>query len=370
MKSYLFWTLIYLYFAYMQTKGLAELPETVYQIMEASDKGLYLKGEKIYFYTASQDSFVLPALEGNKEKKIQESDLSQDISAVDEEGNLWLLLFPEIFAYSLAENQWKIFPLPLSVLQSHYGESFVSMEIWKEKIWIATNDLLWCFHIKKNTWVSFDYPANLTGNILKKGPKDTLWMGGNAFFDGENWTTLPVCPIPLSFWPRTPHCYTWDKENQPWLATVQGIYYYDTQYSVWRIVPGKPFTRAYSVALFQGEIYCTDYSDGLYKFQKNQWIKMQCPKPRPDLSCVLALFSMSDQLWFNTYFGIGSFSGKKWVSHYDSTQYEKRNTLFNFTLLFVILILFVGIVSFLMIGSARRYRVQGHILNPGSLEKK
>ncbi|NUM35660.1 MAG: hypothetical protein HUU50_14025 [Candidatus Brocadiae bacterium] len=360
MKVYCLGAIFYLIvFAFFLPQIMAEEPELVYQIVEVCEKGLYIKGERTYFYTPSQGSFALPPLDKNQEKKWQENDLSLDTTAIDEKGNLWILLLPEIFCYSLAEKSWKVFPIPVSVIQSQYGESFLSVEIWNGNLWMATNDILWCFFIQENRWESFSYPRNQTGGILKKGPKNALWMGGNAYFDGTSWTVLPACPIPLSFWPRTPHCFAWDKEGQPWLATVQGIYFYDSQYFCWRVVTGKTFIRAYSLALFRGEIYCTDYGDGLYKYTKNQWSKLQTFRPRPDLSCVLSLFAASDDLWLNTYFGIGSFNGKKWISHYDSTQYDKRNSLFNFTLLFVILILFVGIVSFLMIGGARRYRIYG-----------
>lgn len=328
--------------------------ENVHQIIDSYEQGVYIRGERIEYWTANKKPELLPLLPSGIAQKWQEANLAQDISAIDQEGNLWLLLFPELIGYNKARQNWQIFLLPQPVREGYTPGDFLSLESWKGNLWIAKSDFLWCFHLDQQWWEQFSYPSSLAADILKKGPKNALWMGGRGYFDGERWHLLPPFPDIIYFWKRTPQCFTWDALEQPWLATGEGIYFYDSSQAAWRIAPGKKFPRAYSITCFHKEIFCSDYGDGLYRFIGTQWKKIQLSQSRPSLSYIWALYPTQHRLWFSNYFGVGSFDGKKWSSHFDSTDYEKINHLFNMTLLFVILLLSVGIVTFLLIGGIKR----------------
>ena len=243
-----------------------------------------------------------------------------------------------------------IFSLPSRIGQTQH----TSIECWRHHIWIASNDYLWSFQPQRQWWQQFSYPADHYGGIISVGPKDNLWLDGMAYFDGQQWHCLPKCPIPLSFWAKTPQCHTWDSKGQPWLATVQGIYFFDADYQCWRLAPGKRLQRAYSLGCFQGEIWCSEYGDSLYKFSGNGWHKIACSQPRPKLEYAYALYPTPERLWFNTHFGVGSFDGINWVSHYDYSDYYKLHKLSLLTFGTVILVLLIGIIGLLLIGRLRK----------------
>jgi hypothetical protein len=265
------------------------------------------------------------------------------------------LLTSNLLFYHKFGDKWQTFLLPPEVKATRPPGTPLGLEVWKENIWVATTESLWCFHVERQWWEQFSYPTGVNGGIIHKSPNHRLWVEGIAYFDGQVWEILPPCPIPLSFWPKTPQCFTWDKKGWPWLATVQGVYFFDNQYKCWRSAPGEKLQRVYSITYFQNEIWCTVYDDSLYKFTGAGWEKVASSNPRLNLAHAHALYSTPAVLWFNSYFGVGSFDGTSWVSHYDSREYHKLHTWEMITLMCVILLLSLGIIGFLYLGRVKRY---------------
>ena len=274
----------------------AQNPESVFQIIAAGNSTLYVKGDDLFRVTARENRIVLSEIPSLVQEDFKKANFAYDIAEIDDYDNLWLLLPTYLVCYARQKNEWQVFALPGHVKDNHYGMSPIGLEYWKESIWVATSEYLWCFHLEKKWWEQFSYPQGHHGGIIKKGPGGSLWLDGIAWFDGKEWEALPRCPIPLSFWPRTSQCFTWDKNGYPWLAAVQGVYFFDMHYKCWRSAPGERFQRAYSIACFKDEIWCTDYNKALYKFTGSSWQEVSCPTPRPKLSYAYTLYSTQDRL--------------------------------------------------------------------------
>jgi len=266
------------------------------------------------------------------------TDLGQDIATVDEQGNLWLLLPPQLLCYHQIRKNWRIFIMPQEL-----QEDIFSIESWRGDIWLSSRQALWRFQVAQQWWEQFQYPGECSGGILKKCPQNFLWVNGLYLFNGQYWRAMPEIPISLVFWTKSSQCFTWDQHNAPWLATVQGIYFYDIAKTCWRVAPGKAFQRAYSIGYFEGKIWATEYSDGLYYFNDNEWQKVTMPQ-NDNLSYVYNINTSKDTLWVDTYFGIYSFNGFHWESHTEEPKFQTSTT---WSLLLVIILLSIGILLFI-----------------------
>lgn len=308
----------------------------------------------------------LPDMPGVVHESWLQADLSQDISAIDEQGNLWLILPPQLVCYNQIRDNWRVWVLPPQLqVELH------SIEYWQGKPWISTKDSLWCFHVEQQWWQSLDYPKiaavgrlpsdpDTPTRLLKKFSPQQLWLDGTAYFDGKRWFVLPSPPIPLTFWPKTAECFTWDAQGFPWIATVHGIYYYDPKARCWRIAPGKTFERAYSIIYYQKKIWATDYGNGVYEFYDNDWHEIAPHVKLPHLAYTYSLRAADNVLWFDTYFGIGSFDGQHWQAHYDDPIYQQQSY---FTVQLVAVMVLLGAVMIIILWPSRRYWSRRWFLN-------
>lgn len=285
------------------------------------------------------------------------ADLNCDISAIDEQGNLWLILLPQLVCYNQSRKNWRIWILPPQ-LQTEIG----SIEFWQNNIWLATEEFLWCFHIEQQWWEQVNYPQALPmidqqytsthTRLLKKFSPQQLWLNGTCFFDGKYWHTLPPPPVELIFWSKTAECFTLDHQGFPWIATTNGIYYYSPQYQCWRIAPGRAFQRAYSITQYQGKILAVDYGSGLYQLENNDWQAIFPKITLPHLTYTYSLHTTDQLLCVDTYFGIGSFDGKDWQAHYDNPIYQQQS---RFTGPLITAILLLLTVMLIVLRPSRRY---------------
>ncbi len=322
------------------------------QIIAASGNFIYVKNEDFYNWNEYNRNWVrvgsAPIPQGKKISEIK-------VYNIDDGGNLWLLTHRNILKYDCLRKKWISFPLS-EYLQSLARSIFLlqSLEIWNRSIWLSGPDYIWRYDIRKKFWKKLDYPEKVGSGILKKGPKHSLWINGIARYDGESWHTLPS--FPDFGWSEKFHSFTWDEEDQPWVVTSKGIYYYNYTKKTWHeAVSGMFVNQSASIESFQGSMWVTEYGLGLYKIDGESFEKIELSKPRPSLAYSKQLFTTSSHLWINTYFGVGSYDGEKWLSHFDYTDHEKLNELFLYTITAVIGLLMFGFFSLILI---RRFSVQ------------
>ncbi|HRU52457.1 MAG TPA: hypothetical protein P5543_09710 [Planctomycetota bacterium] len=314
-----------------------------YQILSANEHGVYMYvSEQIYYWKKDnvwEELSSLPSVLSELWKKI---DLQKDMACIDEEGNLWLLFFPQLVCYNLKRKNWQIILLPIDVLQSHELGLDFGIETWQREIWIATRDFLWCFHQNNQWWEQIPYPDGVTGGILQKDSHNCLWLSGFVAFDGKNWKVLTN--------PGKVDSFDVDSFGQPWVICENDVWTWNKEMCQWQNLSHGKFSRLYSIALFKNRFWISNYDDGCYFYDGNDWEKVEILHIRPSLSFLRRFFNSYDILWFNTYFGIGYFDGSAWVSQQDITDFYKMKTLYYLVMTFIILILCMNLIFFILFG--------------------
>lgn len=344
MKLILF--LLLMAFSVVQSTTI-ELQNTP-QIFIADDYGAYMHiNDQIFQWSKDEKWNPLPLFPNVLRAKWQDIDLSKDIACIDEEGNLWLLLFPQLICYNQTRNNWQIILLPIDVLESHEKSFPLGIEIWRKDIWILTKSFLWCFHRETQLWKQISYPENTVGNILYKDLNNNLWISTTTYFDGKNWTSLPLAPEPI-------HSFIIDSQGKPWGITKNNLYHWDNKLSCWQKKNSQSLKNLSSIALFNGQIWITNYSDGCYYWNNDHLQKVEFAFARPAISVLRSFYPTNKILWFNTFFGIGIYDGSNWISQQDSTEYYRIRTSFYLIIGCIIIILSINIFFFLLLGRLKK----------------
>ncbi len=336
--------IFYKYFLilYLFTVSLSFTQNSTGIILDASDRYIFIALSDTIYCVEQSQWHKLSQMPGVIYTDWLNIEQNQDIAAVDDEGNFWLLIPPQLVCYNQIRNNWRVFMLP-----SQLNQGVESIESWRGDIWLSANNALWCFHDHESWWEQFSYPQDIQAGLLKKSPQNNmLWLNGTSYFDGRRWFVLPKLPITPIFWPKSPQSFTWDDKGMPWLATVFGIYFFDTFYQCWRIAPGKQFHRVYSILHFQGEILASEYGDGIYKFSQNDWEKIEYYNNLPHHEYTFSLYFSQNNLWIHSYFGIMRYDGNNWQVEHENISYNQKDALV-WPLLVTILLLLIAMVVIL-----------------------
>ncbi|WP_372370934.1 two-component regulator propeller domain-containing protein [Candidatus Uabimicrobium sp. HlEnr_7] len=322
--------------------------QSVHQIIGTSNKYTYATTKnKLFVFTIDSQNWREILSFAKKFTTTNQNLRHNSISAscCDSNGNLWILSSRKIAVYFHQKNQWEEIKAA-SGLQGVSPSIFVKVGMvhWNQKIWIAAQDKLLSYDMHNKKWSSEPYPIGISGGMIYIGLDKRLWLSGRASFDGKGWQKLP--PVPSIWQQKQNESFAIDSQGRPWIITDTQIYFFDFLQKKWlQATPSEPMTRLTSITCFQNEMWVCDYGNGIFKLIANKWEKIAIDKPRPSLGYGHNFFVTSNTLWINTYFGVGSFDGQKWESHFDYTQYNSVNRLFYSTLASIIILLIVWIVS-------------------------
>lgn len=326
--------------------SLLSQQQSVHQIIAVNNSYAYAATQdKLFVFDAgSQKWHEISFFAKNFTQKKSRQDFVR-ASCCDIQGNLWVLLPNKIAVYFRERNVWENIEIQ-SISPSFFAK--VDMVYWNKSIWIATPEELLGYNTQSKKWTSIAYPIGINGGTIRIGLDKRLWLSGRVSFDGQSWQKLP--PIPNMWQEKQNESFAIDTQGRPWVITDAHVYFFDFLHKKWELaIPSLIMTRLTSITCFQNEMWICDYGKGVFKFVDNKWSKITLDQPRPSLDYGHKFFVTDDYLWVNTYFGVGSYDGQKWRSHFDYTQYDSVNRLFYTTLATIIILLLVWIISIFVV---------------------